>query len=310
MTDTEISCLTPSNIIGSDDFKFVESFISSTKRREIGWHYIVDLTWIYSNAKKWPRRFKILDAGGGNGPTQFLLAEMGFDVTNIDLFLEEPRLSYLSRYKTTKKILDSYSATDYVEHLESVSEKVGIRNRLRPFVKNNYLYQKLKEIKYIKRHDNWRSTVGLDDCQLGRIKWLQGNLIHIPEIPSNTFDAVVSLSAIEHIPINQLPLSIAEMKRVVRDDGYFAITTSASVSDKSWYHEPSQGWCFSAEDLYKLFGGRINTSNPQDILLQYYNNKYLKENLADFYYKSGMNGMPNGRWNPQYFPVGISRNCV
>ena len=31
----------------------------------------------------------------------------------------------------------------------------------------------------------------------------------------------------------------------------------------------------------------------------------LRGKLADFYYQSGKNGMPWGKWDPQYQPVGV-----
>jgi hypothetical protein len=66
----------PDEQINSDDFKFIESFLKATGRTQLGWHYITDITWIYSQVKNLPRNFTILDAGGGAGPVQFLLAEM------------------------------------------------------------------------------------------------------------------------------------------------------------------------------------------------------------------------------------------
>jgi hypothetical protein len=35
------------------------------------------------------------------------------------------------------------------------------------------------------------------------------------------------------------------------------------------------------------------------------NSKYLARWLAAFYYASGKNGMPWGRWNPAYLPAGL-----
>ena len=51
--------------INSADFQFVESFLKMTDRTQIGWHYLTDITWIYSHVKDWPRDYKVLDAGGG-----------------------------------------------------------------------------------------------------------------------------------------------------------------------------------------------------------------------------------------------------
>ncbi len=80
----------PQEMINTSDFKFIESFLHTTNRSQIGWHYITDLTWIYSRVKNWPQSIKILDAGGGERAVKILLAELGFDVINIDLCLSEP----------------------------------------------------------------------------------------------------------------------------------------------------------------------------------------------------------------------------
>ena len=72
--------LDPDELIGTEDFLEVELFLKLTGRTQVGWHYIIDLTWIYSQAKHWPEGLRILDAGGGAGPTQYMLAEMGMDV--------------------------------------------------------------------------------------------------------------------------------------------------------------------------------------------------------------------------------------
>lgn len=82
----------PSQHIAGPDFHFVRSFLKATGRTQIGWHYITDLTWLYSRIKHWPKSLNTLDAGGGMRPLQFLLQEMGFNITNIDKVLEQPPL--------------------------------------------------------------------------------------------------------------------------------------------------------------------------------------------------------------------------
>ena len=95
----------PEQQIRSDDFLFVERFLRDTGLTEIGWHYITDITWIYSKVKQWPRTYRVLDAGGGNGPLQFLLAELGFHVANIDMVLPEPDPVEVLRYRLTQRRL-------------------------------------------------------------------------------------------------------------------------------------------------------------------------------------------------------------
>ena len=55
--------INPDDMIASEDFALVENFLKAIVRRQIGWHYITDMVWIYSKAKNWPRGSRVLDAG-------------------------------------------------------------------------------------------------------------------------------------------------------------------------------------------------------------------------------------------------------
>ena len=138
---------------------------------------------------------------------------------------------------------------------------------------------------------------------------MRANLCNVPEIASNSFDAVVSLSALEHIPVDLLPQACAEITRICKPDVKVAITTSATEQEATWFHHPSQGNCFSKYDLKALFGARPDEINlPANKMIEKYRScTYLKDNLAGFYSKSGDNGMPWGKWDPKYFPVGLFR---
>ena len=299
--------LDPEEILESDDFKTIEYFLKSTYRMRIGWHYIVDLIWIYSKAKHWPDNYRVLDAGGGRGPAQFLLAEMGFNVTNIDLFHLIPYYAQRQRYKLHKTELDSYVASDYVQHIESFR---NIQQIIKIIVLGLIKMPVLRSISsyvYSHQHEKWRRRFGFQDREVGSVEWVLGNLCDIPEYTDDTFDAVVSLSALEHIPIDVLPLAMSEIDRIVKPNGQWAITTSGTNKGESWFHEPSKGYCFSESDFEKIFLAQNTNKIKADLIFNKYNNcAYLKDNLTSFYKKSGENGMPWGVWDPQYIPVGIS----
>jgi len=297
--------LDPDSIIGSPDFLVVESFLKITERTQIGWHYIVDLTWIYSRAKHWPVGLRVLDAGGGSGPTQFLLAEMGMDVVNIDLVYRAAPLYYDKRYGLQTRRLDSYVETDYLAHLHSSTTTRPRLGWLRQSMARNTVVRQLRYRQYRHRHDHWRHMAGFSGRPVGQLTRLCGNLCHIPEIPAESFDAIVSLSALEHVPMAQLPTALKEIDRVLKPDAYRAITTAAT--DKpTWYHEPSAGLCFDQIDLERVFGAQLNgAADVSAILEKYRASPYLYDHLADFYKVSGKNGMPWGKWDPQYVPVGI-----
>lgn len=299
--------INPEEQLTSNDFSFVEYFLKKTGRTQLGWHYITDITWIYSQVKKWPRNLKILDAGGGDGPVQFLLAEMGFNVTNIDMALFEPSIAYCRRYQTMLETLPSFEPTSYKDFLSTTSGTNYFYNRLKKFVKGTQIYKFWNYQKYATSHEKWRVSANLSDTPLGSIQWRIGNLCKMPEIPSSYFDAVVSLSAWEHIPYDALDTALAEIRRVLKPDARWAVTTSGTEQPSTWWHEPSQSNCFAASDLEKHFGAkRSKNQNPEKILDKYRQCTYLKDNLAEFYKKSGRYGMPWGIWEPKYIPVGLS----
>ncbi|MDB9996339.1 methyltransferase domain-containing protein [Gammaproteobacteria bacterium] len=306
LPESSFKFLDPEEIIDSSDFRIIESFLKSTKRADIGWHYIIDLAWIYSIAKDWPRTFRIIDAGGGGGPAQFMLAELGFQVTNIDLILTPPSQSVAQRYGTQHTRLPSHESSDYVQHLEERVNIYPFNRKLREMIKSTLLWKKMTAHTYHLRNENWRATQ--ETQPLGSIDWIQGNLCHMPEIENASFDAVVSLSSLEHIPLDMLPAALKELGRVLKPQACMAMTTSATHTDKTWFHEPSKGNCFTSKDLTDLFNSKDTSAlSPIQILEKYEKSDYLRNKLPAFYYASGKNGMPWGEWKPSYIPVGFWR---
>lgn len=294
--------------INSLDFQFVESFLKMTDRTQIGWHYLTDITWLYSQIKDWPSDYKVLDAGGGRGPVQFLMAELGFNVTNIDLNLNNPGFAYQKRYQCTYEVLPSFKNTSYKTFLDNSNKtkKQCLRSIIKNIVKQSIPYKWWSAKRYTNKHKQWRRIKKLTTARTGHIKWLKGNLCNIPEVQEHTFDAVVSLSAIEHIPLENLKTAFEEIKRVVKSNARWAITTSGTEKSETWFHEPSKGNCFSSIDIQKIFGASPKgKQNPREILERYKNNSYLRENLAKFYFKSDKYGMPWGKWDPKYIPLAI-----
>lgn len=298
----------PETQLSSEDFLFTESFLKATGRTQIGWHYIIDLTWIYSRVKHWSRSLKILDAGGGSGPVQFLLAEMGFNITNIDMVLSAPPLAYSRRYQTKLEVLPSYAPTSYKELINSSSKSSFIVSNLKKLLQQNPVYQVLKAKKYQTSHNKWRTAVGLSEQPIGTIEWYVGNLCHLPEFASGSFDAIVSLSSLEHIPTEYLCLALNEIHRIIKPNAHWAVTTSGTEKSSTWLHEPSKGYCFSATDIKSYFGATTSVEQDANIMLTKYQTcDYLKNNLADFYKTSGKFGMPWGIWEPKYIPVGLAQ---
>ncbi len=298
----------PKEQIGTIDFAFIEKFLQATRRTQIGWHYITDIVWIYSRVKRWPRDLTIVDAGGGGGPLQFLLAEMGFNVVNIDVSLAKvPDWSRL-RYSTRLRQLASYQPAEYEAHLARQSR--GFRQCLRDAITDAAIYRRWDARRKNRWANQWRLQEGFHDNTIGAIEWVRGNLCNIPEIEDNSFDALVSLSAIEHLPKARMREALDEIKRILKPAARWAITTSGTERAETWFHEPSQGYCFSVKELESTFHAHsIRDQNPALVLEQYRRCVYLKEHLADFYRLSGKYGMPWGYWDPKYIPVGLSRDA-
>jgi len=297
----------PDMQIASEDFRIIELFLQMTNRTQIGWHYISDITWIYSHIKHWPRDFKILDAGGGaGGPVQFLMAELGFDVTNIDLNLNQPAFAYQKRYQCEYEVLPSFQNTAYGTFLAGADGKKRHRKSLIKTMKQSLPYKLWSARQYAIKHEKWRNAMGLLDTRVGSVRWFKGNLSDISDLPDNTFDAVVSLSALEHIHFAEIKNAVEEIKRVVKPNGRWAVTTSGTEKAETWFHKPSQGNCFSSRDIEIIFtASSKGAQDPQETLKKYRGNSYLKQNLPEIYFKSGEYGMPLGKWDPKYIPVGV-----
>jgi ubiquinone/menaquinone biosynthesis C-methylase UbiE len=131
----------------------------------------------------------------------------------------------------------------------------------------------------------------------------------MPLLPDNFVDAVVSVSALEHNDHADFDKCIDELLRVTKHSGQIVVTVSASQSE-DWFHEPSKGWCYCETTIRSLF----KLSEDVETNFQRKNTFFeelkeegneLQKRLSSFYFKSENNGMPWGKWDPKYQPVGI-----
>lgn len=302
-----LELLDPETLLRGDDFEAVEYFLRTSRHRHIGWHYIVDLAWIHSRARNWAPGGRILDVGGGAGPLQYLLAEMGFDVTNVDLSPPPPGAWIGKRYRASSAVLPSYRASAYVDHIDRQWKQVPWHRRLRTAARRSRFGDALAGAIASSHYDDWRKRRRIES-PVGRISFVRANVCSVPELEDGTYDAVVSVSAVEHIPPDSLPAAVREMRRLMKPEARIAVTTSATDRESSWFHEPSQGMCYTPDDLSRLFSvPDRSTISASMVLERYLRNAYLKQHLPKFYFRSGDNGMPFGDWNPAYVPAGIGR---
>lgn len=255
---------------------------------EFGWHYLLDLTWIISQLKDLPGQ-PILDAGAGVGVMQWYLAEQGARVTSVD---RGSRADLPLRFRAHFSVRglrsqDLQPAGDLLRSQASQGQLGSLARNLGSQVQG------------------WLSRPAP-----GEVLIYNQDLSELVDLSSGSFDAVVAVSALEHNPPDNLPAVVQELMRVLKPGGLLLATLGAA-RDKDWYHEPSQGWCYTADSLRRLFDLPADTPDNYDRYDELFsalkNNAELRDNLAGFYRRSGNSGMPWGKWEPQYQPVGVRK---
>ena len=259
---------------------------------QLGWHYDLDLAWIVSQLED-PTGMRILDAGGGTGVLQWWLADHGADVVSADRLDRSDlsgrfRLSYRVSGLRQEDLAPSWRVAwgRLVLHEASIGDRIAgaakasLTGILRPFVPKS----------------------------AGHVTIYQHDLASMPDLRNGSFDAVVSVSALEHNEPSELPSVVDELMRVLRPGGVLLATLSAARNE-DWYHEPSKGWCLTETTLRSAFrmpaDSTTNFAEYESIFNDLRESKDLREQLAPLYFDSGESGMPWGVWDPQYQPVGV-----
>jgi len=257
-----------------------------------GWHYLLDLSWIIKQLESNLLYDKlVLDAGAGTGFIQWYLAEKGATVYSVDRF--------------SRAYLPFYFRRRYHVYGLHPEDLLPLRKILSPFDKSVKLKEKLNSV--------FRSSRGVF-CHLpsgyapGKIVLYNHNLENLVDIPTNSIDFIVSVSALEHNSPKDLMNIIDELMRVLKPGGKLIATLCAS-KENDWFHEPSKGWCYTDDTLRSLFKLSADTQSnyfEYDKLMNLIINcKELKENLSIKYKLSMNNGLPGGKWDLVYQPVGI-----
>ncbi len=257
---------------------------------EFGWHYLLDLTWIISLLGPVKGR-RILDAGAGTGVLQWYLAEQGAEVISVDrLSRARLPLRFRSRYNVRGlRPQDLLPASKLLR--DSFAEKPRPPFKLKPQA---------------------RDLAGWADPHRakGRVIIYNQDLQNLCDLAGASLDGVVAVSALEHNPPEELPVVAAELIRVLKPEGMLLATLGAA-RDADWLHAPSQGWCYTEASLRRYFDlpsdAPSNYIDYDAFMAELRGCAELRDNLASFYYKSGENGMPWGRWDPQYQTVGVCK---
>jgi len=264
--------------------------LARSLRLEMGWHYLLDWIWIISQLGPVKGK-RILDAGAGTGLLQWYLARQGAEVISIDRL---SRAALPVRFRARFQVQ-------------------GVRKEdLLPLGK--YLQQdwSRKEKLPVKLTRQGRELLSLAQIgsRSGKVFIYNQDLRNLTDIDNNAVDAVVAVSALEHNEPDGLVAAVKELMRVLKPGAPILATLVASPA-QDWRHAPSSAWCYSAASLRRIFelsdATPDNYANYAELFDKLVNNAELRDGLAKFYFQSGENGMPWGKWDPRYQPVGVCK---
>jgi SAM-dependent methyltransferase len=259
----------------------------------LGWHYLLDLSWIISQLDVTPGT-KVVDAGAGIGLMQWYLAGKGVEVISIDRAsrLDLP-LRLRANYKV-KGMLNSDLKPAFITLVDNFRNSSPFTEKAKGLLRDAY----------------WVLNSGIMKKPAGSVTIYRHDLNSLDELADASVGAVVAVSSLEHNPPDELPGVVNELMRVIKPGGALLASLGAA-QNQDWFHEPSKGWCYTAQTLCTKFSlpesVPINYAQYNPLFDQLINCRELKDHLADFYFHSGDNGMPWGKWEPQYQPVGVCK---
>jgi SAM-dependent methyltransferase len=288
--EEKIEILSPTILVDEkhniDDLKLLANSLGL----EFGWHYLLDISWILSQLNSIDS-MRILDAGAGTGVLQWYLAENGAEVLSVDRASRE----YLPARFRFRFRAQGLRESDLAPALTSLRTRTQQTTSAMAALKT--MLSETRGMLTISR-------------SAGRVVIYNQDLSSMRNIADDTLDAVVAVSALEHNEPDDLASVVEDLLRVLKPGGLL-VATLCAAKEQDWYHEPSRGWCYTADSLRKLFDLSKNTPDNYDRYDELFEAlricTELSDNLATFYASSGDNGMPWGLWDPQYQPVGVCK---
>ncbi len=258
----------------------------------IGWHYLLDFAWVFSQLELGDLKNKVaLDAGAGTGLGQWYLAEKGAKIYSVD--------------RTSRACLPFYFRKRY--HVEGLRPKdfFTIAKVLNPLDQSAGFKEKARALVRSGRGLLARLPKGF---ATGKVIIYNQDLANLIDIPDNSVDFIVSISSLEHNTPDGLAAVVDELMRVLKPGGKL-IATLGAAREHDWFHEPSQGWCYTDETLRILF--KLSAQTPSnyidydDLLDSLKNCKELRDGVSASYKLNWKNGLPGGKWDLSYQPVGV-----
>ncbi len=296
-SDADIIEILPVSLL--DEHRLLVNELKQTAQSfglEFGWHYLLDLAWILNQLGNLEGK-QIMDAGAGTGIIQWYMALKGAEVISVD---RNSRAGLPMRFRAHIRV-EGLRKEDLQAPQSSIYPTASANNQ--PFSPRRILRQLKNFAK--NQIDQQRKPESL-----GKVRIYNQDLSHLLDIPDNSLDAVVAVSSLEHNTPEGLAQVVQELQRVIKPGGVLLATLGAA-KEQDWFHQASQGWCYTDSSLRKLFNMPVSTpsnySAYDELMSDIRNCSELHDNLASFYFKSGDNGMPWGLWDPQYPPVGIRK---
>ena len=257
---------------------------------EFGWHYLLDLTWIIQQLGPVEGK-RVMDAGAGTGIMQWYLAEGGATVLSVD---RASRANLPLRFRRRYRV-HGLRKQDLLPFHRTIRSSLLGSGKLRA-----RLASQRREL----------SSLGSSQRAAGQVIIYNQDLKNLAGIPDNSLDAVVAVSALEHNSPDDLQQVVAELLRVLKP-GAPLLATLGAAPGEDWFHTPSQGWCYSEASLRRSFQFLPETPSNyvryDELFTSLRDCAELRDNLARFYFQSGDNGMPWGKWDPQYQSVGVRK---
>lgn len=263
-------------------------------RLEFGWHYLLDLSWTIRNLGPVAGK-RILDAGAGTGFLQWYLAQSGAEVLSVDR---------MSRTLLPVRFRNRFRVRGLRPEDLQPGWKALAAHFTRP-VPGNFFRRWVGRILALGRD---LMSYFKPERSSGSVVIYNQDLSDLADLPSQSVDAAVAISALEHNSPEGLEKVVVEIMRVLKPGGVLLATLTAG-RDQDWWHEASSGWCYTAETLRRLFDlpehAPSNYDRYDELFAALKDCSELRDHLARFYSQTDTKGMPKGVWNPEYQPVGI-----
>lgn len=258
-----------------------------------GWHYALDWTWVTSKIGEVGGK-TILDAGAGIGLMQWYLASKRANIISVDRSDRRCIPFHLLRKFNVKGYRPQDNPLTMKEIINITNGKASLTRRLKTTGRG--FFGSLR-------------SFGQSYDHKGTVRFLNVDLGDLSLIPANSVDIVVSISALEHNKrIENIKNIIQELERVLAPGGMMLITLSAAAG-KDCFFSPAYSWCLTDATLRKLFdfdeGLPSNFYEYENFSEKLKKSEILRKNMSLRYYFQPNSGMPWGKWDPKYLPVGI-----